>query len=268
MRLSGFRTRSFLAAGVAVLTLACADSTPTAPLGQCDSNVTLTVTASLTPTLNWTPACAVSHVAIYPLSGLQPSISPNALWTVATFERNIIYPPIQYGVDPFSGREGDTLVPPAPPKPLVPGRKYYVILFRGGPGGMEPGLSPGQTTFTPPMPPRSASQDPAPGVYVQLPPPGVTFPYSEKESDGLIHVIHADTLTIFSDLTYQSSGISPGFASVPRTSYTRVGTDSLYFPQVGTSYTDMYLRLPGDTLLFRTDTTTNFRPDSVKYVRQ
>lgn len=267
MRLSEFRTHSLLAAGIAALTLACADSAPTGPLGQCDTNVTLTATASLTPTLTWTPACAVSHVAIYPISGLQPVISPNALWTVATFERNIIYPPLQYGVDPFSGREGDTLTAPAPAKPLVPGREYYVILFRGGPGSAG-GFSPGQTTFTPPLPPRSAAQDPAPGLYVQLPPPGTTFPYTEKGSDGLFHVIHADTLTIFSDLTYQSSGISPGFASVPRTPFKRVGTDSLYFPQVGSGYVDMYLRLPGDTLLFRTDITTNPRSDSVLYVRQ
>jgi len=267
MRLSEFRTRSLLATGVAMLVLACSDQGPAAPLGQCDSNVALMVKASLTPTLAWTPACAVSLVAIYPTSGLQPSINPKAVWTIATFERNIIYPPLHYGVDPFGGREGDTLVPPAPPKPLVPGRKYYVILFRGGPGGMGPGLSPGQTTFTPPLSPRSAAQDPVPGVYVQLPPPGVVFPYSVKTTEG-IYVIHADTLTIFADLTYQSSGISPGLASVPRTAFTRVGADSLYFPQVGTSYTDMYLRLPGDTLLFRTDTTTSFRPDSVMYVRK
>jgi|GEM_PF-2027917 len=266
MRLSQFRTRSLLATGVAVLVLGCSDG-GTAPLSQCDSNVALTVKASLTPTLTWTPACAVSLVGIYPTSGLQPSINPKAVWAIATFERSIIYPPLHYGVDPFSGREGDTLVPPAPAKPLVPGRKYYVILFRVGPGGMGPGLSPAQTTFTPPLPPRSASQDPVPGVYVQLPPPGVSFPYLEKGSDG-ISVIHADTLTIFSDLTYQSSGISPRFVSVPRTAFTRVGSDSLYFPQVGSRYTDMYLRLPGDTLLFRTDTTANFGPDSVMYVRK
>lgn len=251
---------------MAILASGCTDQGPI-PLGQCDGPVKLTVTASLSPTVSWTPACALASVAIFPTSGVSNVMGNNALWQVQPSRQNLIRPPIRYGVDPFSGIEGDTLAPAPAPKPLVPGRTYFVYLFRTGPGGMDPGLVPGKVTFTPAMPPRSAAQDPAPGAYVELPPSGESsFPYFIKTTEGLVE-IYADTLTISSDLTYRTSGTN-AFVGPRTIAFARVGVDSLYFPALGSAYTDMYVRATGDTLRFHTDTTVSGRTDSTIYVRR
>lgn len=252
--------------GIAILALGCTEQGPT-PLGQCNGPVKLTVTPSLSPTVSWMPACAVSYVAILPTSGVSKVAVPNALWQVGPFRQNLIRPPIRYGVDPFSGIEGDTLAPAPPPKPLVPGRTYFVYLLRTGPGGMDPGLAPAEVTFTPAMPPRSAAQDPAPGTYVELPPSGESsFPYFIKTIEGYVK-IYADTLTISPDLTYRTSGTN-AFVGPRTMAFARVGVDSLYFPALGAAYSDMYVRATGDTLRFHTDTTVSRRTDSTIYVRQ
>lgn len=265
MTLYPFTHRSLLlAGGVAMSACACSDQGPQPNSGPCSGDVAMTVSASLAPGVSWAPGCALSVLVIYPTSG-QPQPNTRVVWDVATYGKNIIRSPVQYGVDPFAAVRGDTLPQATVAEPLVRGRTYQLTLFRAALDGSGEGFVAAQTEFTPPLPPRSSAQDPAPGTYVQLPPPGMTFPYSGDKMSGSIH---ADTLTVFSDLTYQSSGnIADPNSATPRRSFSRAGTDSLYFPRVSNVYYDMYARVRGDTLKLEADTVATRSVYSTVYVR-
>jgi len=185
---------------------------------------------------------------------------------VATYGKNIIQPPLDFGVDPFAGERSDTLPPASAAMPLVGGRTYNLTLFRAAVDGSGQGFAAAQLALTPPLPPRSSAQDPLPGTYIQLPPEGKTFPYSSD--DRMIGSVHADTLTIFSGLTYQATGSwSDATTATPRGPFTRVGMDSLYFPHIASGLFDMYARVHGDTLAFEADTVASL-PGSTMYVRR
>ncbi|MGI8548724.1 MAG: hypothetical protein ACR2M1_15575 [Gemmatimonadaceae bacterium] len=208
------------------------------------------MTQSVTPVVSWAPACDLSVIVIYPTSPVP--VNTNVVWDVATYGRNIIRPSVQYGVDPFAGVRGDTLPAPTVPKPLVPGRTYHLVLFRAALDGSGQGLGADDSFFTPPLPARTSARDPGPGSYIQLPPPGKTFPY--YSGDKQIGNLHADTINVYPDLTYQSSGATMGSVATPRAAFTRVGVDSLYFPRIASLLIDMYARVHGDTLVFESDT--------------
>ncbi len=248
-----------------VFALACSSDLGPRASGPCTGDVSMSITSSLSPTVSWEPACALSVLVIRPTAFGDPS-NDRVVWDVATYGKNIVQPPLHFGVDPFAGVRGDTLPAASAAMPLVGGRTYQVTLFRAAVDGSGQGFAAAQLAFTPPLPPRSSAQDPLPGTYIQLPPPGKTFPYDSN--DRMIGIVHADTLTIFSDLTYQATGSWPDpSTATPRSAFTRVGADSLYFPHIASGMFDMYARVHGDTLAFEADT-VSVLPQSTTYVRR
>ena len=107
-----------LAAALAPLQ-SCRDGGPAAP---CDSNVVMTVSAGLSPTFHWTPACTIGYLAVERLE----SDGHSSVWM--TFDdHNSIRPGIQYG----SRSEN-------PAVPLQPGADYRIRIgtFMGA-GGFD-----------------------------------------------------------------------------------------------------------------------------------
>ena len=96
----------------------------------CRHRAVATVSASLTPVFTWSPTCTVGYLHVADSSG-QPS------WLLldsgsAPISLNGIRSAITYGVPPLEARE-----PAGPAAPLVPGRRYLLLLRVGairGPG--------------------------------------------------------------------------------------------------------------------------------------
>ena len=94
---------------------ACTDQTGT---------VSVTVTAGLTPSFNWSPACKVAVLLIEEDASDMWGISSDEATWANPAAANVIGPPIAYG----SSHSGTTAS--QAPLPLVSGHTYEVVLWR------------------------------------------------------------------------------------------------------------------------------------------
>ena len=95
-------------------------------LSMCSDPVTVTFTASPTPTFSWAPNCRVDHVLVE--TPLPPSVglTSEVNWQIAArAEGEGVAAPLRYGVVPLFMRE---LVPA---DPLQAGRFYLVRIYAG-----------------------------------------------------------------------------------------------------------------------------------------
>lgn len=129
-------------------TLAACGTDPSIFHVGCSQIDAVEISAGLSPTFTWSPACAVATVAVYekfvsedPL----PVPVPGALiWKITTDPAsggNLVEPGVQYGVAPTHSVELTAAAP------LVPGRGY--LLFLGVQRAQSPMPEGGYTAFTP-----------------------------------------------------------------------------------------------------------------------
>ena len=114
------RAVSTIAASMALVALtSCGEDDPVAPNAPaaCTGAVTVTVTAGLTPTFSWTPACSV--VALIVEEGA------NDQWNVIASADPGFGPSVVYGAKPVGAAQVGALTP------LRAGVNYTVTLFRG-----------------------------------------------------------------------------------------------------------------------------------------
>jgi hypothetical protein len=94
------------------------DNGPVIDCGPEVTSVNVTVSAGLTPTIDWSPRCRVTLLLIE--EGAHDVWSPRG-----REDHNDVAPPITYGITP-SGLTG------GPAEPLVAGHTYEVILWHAG----------------------------------------------------------------------------------------------------------------------------------------
>ena len=83
------------------------------PTSGCPASVGVSISTGTTVVISWTPNCKLNQVFIGP-----------AEWSIWVPGKNIIAPPVSYGVIP----EGASLS--LGPGELIPGREYHVRLYR------------------------------------------------------------------------------------------------------------------------------------------
>jgi hypothetical protein len=116
------RMRAVLGCAVPALSLALAASCsksmePAVLLPLCVPGATaVSVSAGVTPSVNWSPACRVSFLDVVSFGVSQ--------WRVTSDSANLITPPVQYGVVPSGARQI------AAPVILQAGFNYSVIIGR------------------------------------------------------------------------------------------------------------------------------------------
>ena len=119
------RTWQYLVFGLALGALTrCADLT--APnLSPCSGRVTVTATASLSPTLSWTPNCLVDQLVME--EALPPSVGGvHVVWLIsARAQGQGAASPLGYGRVPASMREATAA------EPLVMGHSYRIRVSAG-----------------------------------------------------------------------------------------------------------------------------------------
>jgi hypothetical protein len=107
------------------------DDDPTTPggLAVCRTPVTITVSAGLTPTFNWTPACRVEALTV------RHAANGATMWSLfATLDNRGIPPGVRYATVPVGAFELGADAPP----PLEAGATYVVTLtVFGFPTGPE-----------------------------------------------------------------------------------------------------------------------------------
>lgn len=98
-------------------------STSGPDVSMCGAPVTLTFTASSTPTLSWTPNCRVDHVLVD--EPLPPSVGElHFMWQItARSAGQGAAAPLEYGTVPAGMQE------PIAPKPLQAGHSYRVRIY-------------------------------------------------------------------------------------------------------------------------------------------
>lgn len=120
------RSWQYLVLGLALGALTrCTDST--APnLSACSGPVTVTATASLSPTLSWTPNCLIDQLVIE--EPLPPSVGGvHFVWVIsARTQGQGAASPLRYGRVPASMQEVIAA------EPLVMGRSYRIRVSAGG----------------------------------------------------------------------------------------------------------------------------------------
>lgn len=133
-----FARRFALAAGAALVAIACSDSTN--PTKDCPTDVAITVSAGTTPQFSWTPACRAYQVSVNSSTGPVWAMGFNFANPAKT---NAITSPVTFG-DTLA--IGDSLAPP-PPAQLTAGQTYTFFVFALTPVGTA--IKIGQQDFTP-----------------------------------------------------------------------------------------------------------------------
>jgi hypothetical protein len=101
---------------------------PNAPNAGCDDQVSLQVSAGLTPTFRWSPNCAVYNLVVLAGEGPPSFEQVSAMWAVEAppdrygLPNNRLHSGIVYGEPPPEARQSGALVP------LIAGRPYFVYL--------------------------------------------------------------------------------------------------------------------------------------------
>lgn len=104
-------------------------------LSPCTGTVTLTATASLSPTMSWTPNCLIDQLVFE--EPLPPSVGGvHFVWVISARTQGLgADSPLRYGSVPASMQE---LIAA---EPLVTGHSYRIRIFAGG-------AEVGETSFT------------------------------------------------------------------------------------------------------------------------
>jgi hypothetical protein len=115
--------RRYAMAALTAIPLAGCTSNSGPDLPMCSAPVTLTFTASPTPTLSWTPNCLVDHVLVE--EPLPPSVGgSNFIWQItARSDGQGAAAPLEYGAVPGSMQELITA------EPLEAGHSYRVRIY-------------------------------------------------------------------------------------------------------------------------------------------
>jgi hypothetical protein len=107
---------------VAALLLSCSGGMQEVPLEDCPGDqVDVTVSAGLSPTISWTPACGIGSLDLFPTAG------GSSLWVLYTGDQalqNPCHSGIRYGQAPAGALEVTG------PVPLTAGTQYTVALYR------------------------------------------------------------------------------------------------------------------------------------------
>ena len=107
----------------------CGTSDPNTFHVGCDHFNSVQVGAGLTPTIGWTPDCAVNSIVVVEAltsedPGGNPLFTGPQMWEARASQiaGNTIEPSIQYGQGPSGALQG------SPPLPLVVGQPYVVFI--------------------------------------------------------------------------------------------------------------------------------------------
>ncbi|PYP52452.1 MAG: hypothetical protein DMD45_04340 [Gemmatimonadetes bacterium] len=137
MRLRTYASRAsiwrYLILGLPPCALARCTDTTGPSLGPCSGSVTVTATASLSPTLSWTPNCLIDQLVID--EPLPPSVGGvHAVWAIsARTPGEGAAAPLRYGTVPASMQESVAA------EPLIMGHSYRIrISGSGAPVGEVP----------------------------------------------------------------------------------------------------------------------------------
>lgn len=124
-----------LALGLSIA--ACGSDDIAAPgLQPCTGDVSITVDQTGdAPVFSWSPACRLSHVAVFLVPGHDEIGLGPALWRLQS--STLLAPPIQYGVVPPDAQA-------IPASPLPAGQAYLVVVERDTSGIV---VSEGGATF-------------------------------------------------------------------------------------------------------------------------
>ena len=116
----------YLVLGFALCTLTRCTNSTGPKLSPCSGTVTVTVTASLSPTVSWTPNCLIDQLVIE--ESLPPSVGGlHSVWVItARTPGRGAAAPVRYGRVPASMEE---LVAA---EPLVMGRSYRIRVAASG----------------------------------------------------------------------------------------------------------------------------------------
>jgi hypothetical protein len=132
-----------LAVTLVAFSLGCSDGVEPTPIVPCadDQEVEVLVSADQTPVFEWSPACGMASLQVFPTTG-----SPTSGWTLYTGARapeNPLRSGVRYGQAPPEALE------PAPATALIKDTEYTVIVYRwlGEPGGTGSLFAQGSATF-------------------------------------------------------------------------------------------------------------------------